>query len=303
MKRFKSILYVNETSVDQSSALERAISLALRNQADLTILDVASQAAEVAERKRVLSSMIKGFESGIQPDIVFLKGKTYLEAIRAVLKNGHDLLIKPAENPSWSSRLFGSDDLHLLRKCPCPVWLMKTPDKTSYTSVLAAVDFSILTSDSTAQELNRSILEFSSSLALADSADLHIVHAWEPPAEKTLFARGGITTENFDNLAQQEHLRHTRKLHHLTDELSAWIGKETYEYLKPSIHLPEGPAKKVLCQTAEKLKADIVVMGTVARTGIPGLIIGNTAEEVINELQCSVLAVKPPGFVSPVKPV
>jgi nucleotide-binding universal stress UspA family protein len=46
---------------------------------------------------------------------------------------------------------------------------------------------------------------------------------------------------------------------------------------------------------------DLVVMGTVARGGIPGLLIGNTAERVLRQLPCSVLAVKPDGFVSPVK--
>jgi nucleotide-binding universal stress UspA family protein len=49
-----------------------------------------------------------------------------------------------------------------------------------------------------------------------------------------------------------------------------------------------------------KLQADIVVMGTVARTGISGLIIGNTAETILNQLTCSVLAVKPSGFKTPV---
>ena len=41
-------------------------------------------------------------------------------------------------------------------------------------------------------------------------------------------------------------------------------------------------------------------MGTVARTGIPGLLIGNTAETILQRVDCSVLAVKPDGFVSPV---
>jgi len=37
-------------------------------------------------------------------------------------------------------------------------------------------------------------------------------------------------------------------------------------------------------------------MGTIARTGISGLIIGNTAEAILNQLECSVHAIKPPGF-------
>jgi len=41
-------------------------------------------------------------------------------------------------------------------------------------------------------------------------------------------------------------------------------------------------------------------MGTVGRTGIQGFFIGNTAEEILNQVECSVLAVKPPGFQTPV---
>jgi nucleotide-binding universal stress UspA family protein len=41
-------------------------------------------------------------------------------------------------------------------------------------------------------------------------------------------------------------------------------------------------------------------MGTVARIGIPGFIMGNTAETILNHIDCSVLAVKPPGFATPV---
>jgi nucleotide-binding universal stress UspA family protein len=46
---------------------------------------------------------------------------------------------------------------------------------------------------------------------------------------------------------------------------------------------------------------DVLVMGTVARGGIPGMLIGNTAERVLRKLPCSVLTVKPDGFESPVR--
>ena len=51
---------------------------------------------------------------------------------------------------------------------------------------------------------------------------------------------------------------------------------------------------------ASELTAELVVMGTVGRTGIPGYIIGNTAESVLGELDCLILAVKPAEFVSPI---
>jgi nucleotide-binding universal stress UspA family protein len=42
------------------------------------------------------------------------------------------------------------------------------------------------------------------------------------------------------------------------------------------------------------------MMGTAGRSGIRGLVIGNTAERMLDQLECSILTLKPPGFVAPV---
>jgi len=321
MKRFKNILYLNEPAVDQASTIARAVSLAVNNQADLTIVDVIPtqvvtagiglppggpvsedlRAAVESDHRKALESMVQPFSERLQVRLDVLVGKTYLEAIRAVLKNGYDLLIKPAENPSWTHRLFGSDDLHLLRKCPCPVWLMKPSEKSNYGSILAAVDFDLMAPSPSENDLNREILELAASLALSDSASLHIAHAWEALAEKTMLSRGGMSPEGLAAYVEREHERHRKELYRLAEQLRNWISKEAYDYLSPGFHLPEGPAKKVIAPLAEGLGADLVVMGTVARTGISGLIIGNTAEAILDQLECSVLAIKPPGFKTPVK--
>ena len=66
-------------------------------------------------------------------------------------------------------------------------------------------------------------------------------------------------------------------------------------------HIVEGRASDVIAQVAERTRAGVVVMGTLARAGLPGLIIGNTAERLLSYLDASIIAVKPPGFTSPVK--
>lgn len=86
----------------------------------------------------------------------------------------------------------------------------------------------------------------------------------------------------------------------LRTQFKTRIGAETYDYLAPKSHLCRGDAATVIPELAKTLHADLVVMGTVARTGIAGWLIGNTAEAVLEQLQCSVLAVKPVGFISPV---
>jgi len=321
MKRFKNILYVNEPTIDQASAVARAVSLAENNQANLTLVDVIppqlvtagdvlppggsiseeQRAALESDHRKALESLTQPFSERLHIRLEVVVGKTYLEAIRSVLKNGYDLLIKPVKTPNWTDRLFGSEDLQLLRKCPCPVWLMKASEKLNYDSILAAVDFDQTDLNPSENNLNREILELAASLALSDSASLHIAHAWDALAKKTILSRGDLSPEGLVNYATKEHERHRKELSLLAEQLQGWIGKKAYDYLSPGFHLPEGPAKKVIAPLSEKLEADLVVMGTVARTGISGLIIGNTAEALLDQLTCSVLAIKPPGFKTPVQ--
>ena len=78
------------------------------------------------------------------------------------------------------------------------------------------------------------------------------------------------------------------------------MGEDATDYIRPQVHMQKGSARKVLPELARELKVDCVVMGTVARTGVSGLFMGNTAETILDQLECSVLAIKPPGFVTPV---
>ena len=161
MKRFKNILYVNDSTDDQAWTIARAVSLAENKQADLTVVDVVPtevvtagiglppggpistglKADVVADHYQQLEVMVKPYQQRLSIRLEVLVGNMSLEVIRAVLKNAYDLVIKPAENPNWLERLFGKHDMHLLRQCPCPVWLMKPGEKSNYNDILAAVDF------------------------------------------------------------------------------------------------------------------------------------------------------------------
>jgi nucleotide-binding universal stress UspA family protein len=68
-----------------------------------------------------------------------------------------------------------------------------------------------------------------------------------------------------------------------------------------NVQLVQGEPERAIPQFIERNGIDLVVMGTVARSGILGLVMGNTAERVLQRLRGSVLAVKPPGFVSSVE--
>jgi nucleotide-binding universal stress UspA family protein len=269
-------------------------------------LSVAELQAKMAnDRAQRLEALVAPYRQRVEILTKVLVGIPFLEIIREVLRNGHDLVIRPPENPDWLDRLFGSDDMHLLRKCPCPVWLIKPGKQTSYRRILAAVDIGELDlpAEVEAQRAaNRQILEMASSLALSDFAELHIVHAWEAMGE-SLMRHGVLVSEPEEQVrayVQQVRQRHEAGLNRLIRELNGDLGRDATEYLKPQTHLVKGGARKEIPALAKRLGADLVVMGTVARTGIPGFLIGNTAETILNQIDCSVLAIKPRGFATPV---
>ncbi|SFE37204.1 universal stress protein [Nitrosomonas sp. Nm166] len=319
MKQFSNILCAVSAGESSRPTLERAISLSENNQAQLTVVGVIPrvtgglimtdgtaisadlQAAMITECLQVLQCFTEPYQQRLYIQHEVLIGTGFLEIIRTVLRNGHDLLIKPAENPNFVDRLFGSDDMHLLRKCPCPVWLTQPAEKSNYKCILAAIDFDPESPDATEQDLNQQILDLSSSLALSDFAALHFVHVWDAPGEATVRSWSNNANEAAISYVEGERLRHERGLDRLHEQLKNYLGKEAYEYLSPQFHLCRGTASMVIPATARQFQADMVVMGTVARTGIAGLLIGNTAETILEQLRCSVLAIKPAGFISPVK--
>jgi len=323
MKRFKDILCVVEPEKVCIPVLERAVTLAENNQASVTMVDVVPhitlatrmppggpvlvelQAMTENSHKQQLQALVEPYDKRIKIETRFLVGTPFLEIIREVLRNRHELVIKVSEHQDWLDRLFGSDDMHLLRKCPCPVWLIKPLAPKTNRCILATVDVDYTYPPQemkSRRALNRQVIEMASTLALADSADLHIAHAWDAIGESTLRHGPFINTPENEIDAYVEQVRRQRasNLDELMHEVAVDVGLDAMEYLKPQMHLVKGLARKEIPALVKRIDADLVVMGTVARTGVPGFIMGNTAETILNQIDCSVFAIKPPGFETPV---
>ena len=144
-------------------------------------------------------------------------------------------------------------------------------------------------------------MQMASSMALSDFAELHIVHAWEAIGESAMRSAFMRTSEEeVMDYVEQVKRRQKTSLDALVKEVLGDKKKDAADYLKPHTHLVKGSARKEIPALAKKIDTDLVVMGTVARTGSPGFIMGNTAETILNQIDCSVLAIKPPGFKTPV---
>jgi len=323
MQQFKNILCVMELGEASKPALDRAVTLAEDNQATLTVVDVIPrvpvgfamqdggpiahdiQADMEREHKAWTMTVLEPIRNRLDIKYELLTGTVFLEVIRAVLRNGHDLVIKSPESPGWLDRFFAGDDMNLLRKCPCPVWMVKPETGKHYQRILAAVDMDDNYPPSelqTRQSLNDRVMEIAGALAVSEFAELHVVHAWEAFAESDM--RHGFLTsvppENVDTYVAQVREHRAQRLDELIHTLGTKLGSEAMEYLKPKLHLPNGSAREQIPALAKRLHVDCIVMGTVARTGIQGFIMGNTAETILAQIDCSVLAIKPPGFLTPV---
>ncbi len=306
VRRFKSILFVAHGSEGDKSVLARALRLASANSANLTLFaaldaedyqfdDQATRSAVEAINKVRLEERREELESLRQEaisehpeltiDVAVETGAMALSVIRAVLVHHHDLVMKAAEGHTGTwKRLFGSGDQKLMRKCPCPVWIVKPSTETHFRRILAAVDLDPTEPDTDA--LAARIMELATSLAAEEGSELHVVHVWRLAGETALRGRQ-IDTTDVDEIVQGIEAAHQSELDGLL---------KPYPYDQRTVHLIKGQAGDVIPELAEELEVDLVVIGTVGRTGVPGLLVGNTAEKVLNAVDCSVLALKPEGF-------
>jgi nucleotide-binding universal stress UspA family protein len=324
MHGFKDILFV-VTSDDNYSdaALERAFTLAVNNQARLTVVEIIDKFPDniklpgsglsspelqkkiAASYKDKLEEMVAPIRKTLEVQVKVLVGTSFMETIREVLSGHHDLVIKAAQNNDEGAfRVFGGDDMHLLRKCPCAVLLIRPNAGKTFHRIVAAVDVDNyhLPKELQARHLlNVEILDLATSMALSESAELYVVHAWRAVGESIM--QGGFIKSSDEEVAkyvEEVRLQHNKKMDGLMEEIDAKLGVEATEYIKPIKQLLKGWPRKEIPLFVNNVKADLVVMGTVGRTGVPGFIMGNTAETILSHINCSVLAIKPEGFKTPI---
>jgi len=301
MQRFKNILLLASNTAEMSETLGRAVKLAESNQAHLTVVDVLKESpktkgpaktslppsdpGEMTPEDRLEQLIAPIRDNGVRIEAKVLTGIPSIEIIRQVLKYKYDLVMKTAAGASGTkARLFGDTAQQLMRECPCPVWVTKPTKHKRYTRIMAAVDPD--TWDATKVGLNNMIMALSISLAVRENSELHIVQAWNPYQENTL-------PENATPLGTVEPEIHRRSL-------NEFLARYTVNGLNPQVHLIEGNAEDVIPSLAREEHIELIVMGTISRVGLPGFFIGNTAEKVLRQVDCSVLTVKPDGFVTPV---
>ncbi|MCZ7543180.1 MAG: universal stress protein [Anaerolineae bacterium] len=193
MQPFKNILII--VNDENTPALTEAATLARNTGARLTVATVVEKLSDylptavksasiqslsenlIAARTEQLARMAAPLkDEGLQISVRVLSGTPFLEIIREVLRADHDLvMITPYEKGALRPLAFGSTILHLMRKCPCPVWAVKSP-QGRFSRIMAAVD--PVPADAERNSLNFKIMDIAAALARIEGAELHIWHTW-----------------------------------------------------------------------------------------------------------------------------
>lgn len=144
-------------------------------------------------------------------------------------------------------------DWTLLRLSPCPVLMVKNFRDWQHRRVLSAIN--IQSTDVAHIKLNNQIIGFAQRLTDAYGSEAHFVNAFgdrnHEPKKAELSEMCGITEEN--------------------------------------IHIAEGSPPKVITTVANQLGVDLIIIGTVGRTGIKGQVVGNTSEKVLDHTDADIL--------------
>lgn len=205
-------------------------------------------------------------EMGIAVSVTRDDERPWLAMVRAAVEGRADLIVVARrDEPRPDHGRLGRNSHKLLRKCPCPVWVVDPHHELLRQCVLAATDHS---------PVGGRAVRLGAFLAQSWSCPLHVLHVLEKEKEGEDDARAAIRAA----LDQGE-----------------WTAPEL------QLHLESGRPSERISAAVDRFAPDVLVMGSVSRSGIPGFFVGNTAERVLDELDCSLLTIKPLEFETPVR--
>lgn len=252
-------------------------------------LHYLTTSAEQTAAKVLRGLVQQARDQGIEAVDKLSLGTGSLELVRQAMRDHHDLvLIGTRDRKGLEWMLFGSTAVKVLRRCPCPVWVVKPDGEQSPLKILVASGL-----DPTAEEG----LRLAAELARVAPASIHLLHVVDFPLDRHW-------APSLPDAREEAYRRRVRE--HAVKELEGQIDRAGARSLTPpvQVHLMDVigvlPDEGIL-HFLQKEPVDLLVMGTIGRGGIAGVMIGNTAERLLPHMSCSLLAVKPKDFVSPVK--
>lgn len=305
MKRFRKILtgvdlsagdrlVSDELTLPNRAAIRQSLELAIESGAEicfLSALDVSDATQRMIdehlggqpnvfdEAYTVLNGLVEeADEVGVKASAVVSMGSSWRKTIEHASEDDHDLVVVGTRDRGSVERiLFGSTGMKLLRYCPCPVWVTKPVPDDGVRTVLVAHDFT---------EIGRNALHLGASIAQLWKGELIVLHGLE------LLQNIGLPVSQMNE--SEVNMRIEAAKQRVATEIATMDPR-----IQAEIQIVVGAPEEPILSTIDQRGVDLIVMGTMARTGVSGLLIGNTAERLLPQLDCSVLAVKPDNYKSP----
>jgi len=208
----------------------------------------------------------------------------YEAIVRRAVAIGADLIVAERHAGRHIAPGFlGLADWELLRLSPMPVLLVKKARPYHHPAVLAAVDPGLAFGKPAG--LDQDILRIASTVTEALRGKLHAVHACAPvPASLT-----ALGTTAASRIVATERARASSGFERLLRSTNIPAARR---------YLVGGDPCDGVRATAVRLRTDIVVMGAMSRSGLKRMLIGNTAERLLDRLSCDLLIVKPAEFAN-----
>ena len=311
MKKINQILSVIDPTTDAQPAMERAAWLAEKTGAELELficyyneylsgdrlfdspsLEKARQEIIGGHEKHLEKLAAPLRDRGIKVNTVAVWDHPLYEGIvRHAAATGADIVLKDTHHHSAVSRaLLTNTDWNLIRACAAPLWLVKPQAIADEPVFVASID--PLNEHDKPAALDDEILVISKTLADACGGEVRAFHSYDPRiAVATATANAYIPVSlPFDEIEKQMREQHEKRFNEVISFHD--IGED-------HAHLIAGLTHEELPELAEKVKADVVVMGAVSRNRWKRLFIGATAERTLEHLPCDLLIVKPDWFQTP----
>lgn len=305
--KFNNILVVLNPENEKQYALARAVRLVKEQKSEqkihitvfLAVYDLSYEMSALLsseEREEMHRGVITQRTQLIQPYLekyadpnieftpLVIWHSNEAEAIAAeVEKNAYDLVVKyTKEEESITSLIFTPMDWQLLRKCPTPLLMVRDGDWKHQRRILIAVNTSDDDEDRNHSMINQQLVALGIDLASnLERGNVHLVTAYPPTPVNMAIDLPEFNGGEYEKNIRGQYLINMKAL------------RQQFGIDEDHTHVKEGFPEEVIPEVAKELEAELVVLGTIGRTGLSAAFLGNTAEHVINRLSCNLLAIKP----------
>jgi universal stress protein E len=306
--RIKNILVIVDPTATEHPAVEKAALLAEKFRARLelyacetkesraaryaTHLQQGGSADFVAHIRAVIEAVAQPLrQRGLDVTTEAAFGDPlYAKLLERTKTTCADLVVKDTHHHSILRRtLITNTDWHLIRGCPVPLLLTKPKKWAAAPVVAAAVDPGHVNDKPVV--LDNRILDWAREFRDRLEGSLHVVHAYLPAVLVAEAASGmpAMMSTLTPKLLEEEQQRALERVAELVSP---------YGVAPENITVEMGVASEVLPRFAERIGADILAMGAISRSGLQRILIGSTAERVLEYVPCDILVIKPPDFAA-----